>query len=114
MTDSILKVLEDYGNTIHDVHQKIIFDVFKNKMILAVGNSAKVRNALIASNNILENLNTECVNNSIKLQIEENEKALSSPARNCDMVCKEDNPDEIWRKSGSRQTFSDWLISNSI
>lgn len=114
MYESVHKVLDDYSATLKGVEAKMDFEIFRKRLILSIGNSAKVRNALIASNNILENLSGNCVNNSIELQIKENEKALTAPARNCDLVADPTSANEVWRRSGSRQAFSDWLTSRFV
>lgn len=114
MFDSIQKILEEYSKTLKGVEAKMDFEFFRKKLLSTIGNSAEVRNALIASNNILENLSKDCVNNSVELQIKENEKALSAPARNCDLVADPTSANEVWKRSGSRQAFSDWLTSRFV
>lgn len=114
MFESVQKILEDYSKTLKDVEAKMDFEIFRKKLLSTIGNSAEVRNSLIASNNILENLSENCVNHSIELQIKENEKALSASARNCDLVADPNSANEVWKKSGSRQAFSDWLTSKYV
>ena len=114
MFESVQKILEDYSKSLKGIDAKMDFEIFRKKLFSIIGNSAEVRNALITSNNILENLSGNCVNNSIELQIKENEKALSSPARNCDLVADPTSANEVWKRSGSRQAFSDWLTSRFV
>ena len=114
MAEPIQTVLEDYSKTLKTIDAKMDFEIFRKRLFLSIGNSAEVRDALIASNNILENLSKDCVNKSIEIQIKENEKALSSPARNCDLVSDSVSANEIWKRSGSRQEFAEWLTSKSV
>ena len=88
------------------------FEVFKKKLIDAVGNSAEVRRSLMASTNVMETILADGNHvEALKTQIEKNKKSLELPPRNCDLYGNPTIANQAWKSSGSRQAYSDWLTT---
>ena len=114
MQESIFTVLDDFQKSLDLTHTSdcIKFEVFKQRLIHAVGNSAEVRRSLLASTNVMETILADGNHvEALKAQIEKNKHSLELPPRNCDLYSNTSLANEAWKSSGSRQAYSDWLTT---